>query len=219
MAVEIDERLRRVYRPYRRRPALDLTRVAVHTILSQNTSRSNYTETYRRLTDRFPTLEELALAPLAKIEEAIRVGGLARQKAEVIKSFLSSLALERGSYSLDFLKGMSTPEARRYLTSFKGIGPKTASCILLFGLGRQVMPVDTHVHRVALRLGLLPSGTDAKKAEKTLEGLIPGPRRYRMHLNLVALGRDLCHPRSPGCDACPLDPVCAWHRAHKLSGK
>jgi endonuclease-3 len=183
-------------------------RTLVLTILSQNTTDLNRDRAYETLVKRFPTLPALAAARPSEVEEAIRVAGLAKAKARSILGALSRLSEERGSYSLGFLRGMPLPAARAYLTSFPGIGVKTANILLLFSFGLPAFPVDTHILRVAKRLGLVPAGADLGKAALALEPHVPAGEHGPLHLNLNRLGREVCRPRTPLCPACPLLPVC-----------
>ncbi len=191
----------------------DMTHELIHAVLSQNTHRRNYNLAYRRLTDEFPTADDIGKAPLAEIERAIRPGGLSKQKSRAIKEILNSLEAQRGDTSLEFLRRMPVPEARGFLTSLPGVGPKTASVVLMFADGRKVLPVDTHVLRTSRRLGLIDERTDAVKAEHELEELVPPAKRPRMHLNLVHLGREICHARGPRHEICPLNAVCDLYQS------
>lgn len=184
----------------------------IHAVLSQNTSRANYNRAYASLMRAFPTLEELARAPLGKIEVAIRPGGLSRQKSKAIKSIMAAIKEKTGSYSLDFVSGMSVAAAREYLTLLPGVGPKTASVVLMFALGRKVLPVDTHVLRTTRRIGLVDRQITAERAQAELEELYPPAVRPRAHLNLVELGREVCHARGPRHEACPLKTICDAYR-------
>jgi endonuclease III len=180
----------------------------VLTILSQNTTDANRDRAYDLLTKRFPTIPALAAARPSDLEEAIRVGGLARAKAKAILGALARIREERGDYSLDFLRGMPLPEAREYLTSFPGVGVKTANILLLFSFGMPAFPVDTHVLRVTKRLGLVPATSDLAKAALSLEPHVETGDHGPLHLNLIRLGREVCRPRNPLCAQCPLLPVC-----------
>jgi len=180
----------------------------VRTILSQNTTDANSHRAFESLVLRFPRWEDVAVAPVADLEDAIRSGGLARLKAARIQAILSQIRQERGDFSLDFLADMPDEAAWHYLARFKGVGPKTAACVLLFDLGRHVFPVDTHILRVAKRIGWLEPGCNAERAHEVLGKLIPGKLHYRMHVNLIAHGRDTCRPARPRCAACPIAGVC-----------
>jgi endonuclease-3 len=113
---------------------------------------------------RFPTWEQVAHAPAEEIEDAIRCGGLARQKARRIKEILDAIDERESRFDLSRLHDLDDPAAESYLTSLPGVGPKTAACVLAFSMGRAAFPVDTHVHRVVTRLGWVPAGATAEKA-------------------------------------------------------
>jgi endonuclease-3 len=180
----------------------------VLTILSQNTNDANRDRAFASLKKRYPTIPRLAAAKPAELEDAIRAGGLARTKAASILSALSRLKEERGGYSLDFLRSMPLEDARAYLTSFGGVGVKTANILLLFSLGFPAFPVDTHILRVTKRLGLAPANATLAKAALLLEPHVPAGAHVPLHLNLIRLGRELCRPRNPLCASCPLLPAC-----------
>jgi endonuclease-3 len=180
----------------------------VLTILSQNTTDANRDRAYDRLMNRFPTLPALAAATPSDLEEAIRVGGLGKAKAKAILGALARIREERGGYSLDFLGSMPVAEARGYLTSFPGVGVKTANILLLFSFGMPAFPVDTHVLRVTKRLGLVPETSDLAKAALSLEPHVGTGDHGPLHLNLIRIGREVCRPRAPLCTGCPLRKVC-----------
>ena len=180
----------------------------VLTILSQNTTDANRDRAYDALRKRFPSVAALAAAKPAEVEEAIRVGGLAKAKARSILGALARLKRERGGYSLDFLRAMPLDEARGHLTSFPGVGVKTANILLLFSFGLPAFPVDTHILRVTKRLGLVPPNADLSKAALSLEPHVAKGDHGPLHLNLIRLGREVCRPRAPLCPSCPLLPLC-----------
>jgi endonuclease III len=186
----------------------DPVRNLILTILSQNTTDANRDRAYDRLAERFPTLPALAAARPSELEEAIRVGGLAKAKAKSILGALARISGERGAYSLDFLRGMPLPEAREYLVSFPGVGVKTANILLLFSFGMPAFPADTHVLRVTKRLGLVPGTSTLAKAALSLEPHVGAGDHAPLHLNLIRLGREVCRPRDPRCAVCPLLAVC-----------
>lgn len=182
----------------------------IATILSQSTTARNSTAAYEALVEQFASWAELADASAADIAAAIYQGGLANQKAERIKAILEQIGRERGELSLDFLDELPQGEAAAYLTSFRGVGPKTAACVLMFDLGKPVFPVDTHVFRIATRLGWVGDGATFESAHATLGELVPEDIRYRLHVNLVTHGREVCLARGPRCDACPVRGQCPW---------
>ncbi len=186
----------------------DPVRNLILTILSQNTTDANRDRAFASLTRRFPRISLLASADPAAVEEAIRVGGLAKAKTGAILSALSRLKRERGTYSLDFLRDEPLPEARAYLTSLPGVGMKTANVLLLFSFGKEAFPVDTHILRVAKRLRLIPPSVDLSRAARILEPHVPAGEHVPLHLNMIRLGRETCRPRNPLHADCPLLPVC-----------
>lgn len=182
--------------------------VLVETILSQNTSDKNSSAGFAQLRRRFPTWEALADAPTDAVARCIRVSGLSRIKAPRIQGILRGIRQERGTISLEFLRRRPPEEAMAYLRAFPGVGPKTASCVLLFSLGLPVFPVDTHIHRIAIRLGLVPPGATADDVQETLTPRLAPADRYAMHVLLITHGRRTCTARSPRCEWCDLVRLC-----------
>lgn len=190
----------------------------VLTILSQNTSAVNCRRAFANLRERFKSWDEVRRADTREIEDAIRIGGLAGVKAGRIKKLLEKIKGLRGRLELDFLGDMPDKDARAFLMQFDGVGIKTASCVLMFSLGRPVFPVDTHVHRVARRLGLIGPSVSAEAAHKILQAMVPAVLVYSLHVNLVRHGRQVCKARNPTCDLCVLLSVCPWGQSHLASG-
>lgn len=188
------------------------------TILSQNTSSANYNRAYANLRRTFASWDDVLSADSASIEEAIRCGGLARAKAKSIKSALERVRSEHGKLSLDFLADMQDEEALAYLKRFDGVGLKTASCVLMFALGRPVLPVDTHVHRLSQRLGLIDPSVSAEAAHDILKPMVATDQVYSFHVNLVRHGRQVCKARSPSCDICVMLDICPSGRRFLASG-
>ena len=152
---------------------------------------------------------------MQEIESAIAVGGLARIKAPRIKASLEAVREKRGSLELGFLQALPLPEAKEWLRELNGVGPKTAACILMFALGRPALPVDTHVHRVAQRLGLVPSTAGAAQAHDLLEAMVQPAEIYPFHILLIKHGRRLCRARRPLCEECPLLDGCPAGQAFR----
>lgn len=178
------------------------------TVLSQNTSVANYTRAFSNLKEKYPAWEDVRRARLQDIESAIKSGGLAHIKAPRIKRLLEEIYQTRGELSLDFLTGMSDEDARDYLMQFAGVGLKTASCVLMFSMRRPVLPVDTHVHRISQRLGLIGTSVSHDAAHGILQSMVPDSLVYPFHVNMVAHGRQVCKARSPLCDVCVLLELC-----------
>ena len=188
------------------------------TILSQNTSAVNYTRAFTNLREKYKSWDDVRHADTSDIEDAIRVGGLAHIKAQRIKKLLGEIYSRYGDLSLGFLADMSNDEARALLMQFEGVGIKTASCVLMFSLCRPVFPVDTHVHRVTRRLGLIGSSVSAEAAHDALQAMIPDELVYSLHINLVTHGRRVCKPRNPACDICVLLTLCPYGQNLMASG-
>ena len=190
------------------KPRRDPLEELMLTILSQNTSDTNRDRAWEDLKAAFDGWEQVRAADRDELEEAIRSAGLAGQKAAAIHAVLEGLAEERGEPTLDHLVGMDDAGALDYLTSFRGVGTKTAACVLCFALRRPVMPVDTHVHRVARRLGLVPADASRTQAHDVLNESVPPELRYPLHIWLIRHGRAVCGARKARCDACSLEELC-----------
>jgi endonuclease III len=206
--VQIVRRLERAYgpRPWRQwgRPLDGL----IGTVLSQHTSDVNSDAAFRKLKQAFPKWDACTSAPASEVERAIRCGGLARQKTRSIQAILRYLEADRGRLSLDFLRRWPMSRAREYLLSLPGVGPKTAACVLLFNLGKPALPVDTHVHRLTRRLGLIPDGASAEQAHTILQSICPQRLVYPFHVLLIQHGRQVCRSRRPRCEDCVLPDLC-----------
>jgi len=180
----------------------------VLTILSQNTADTNSGRAFIQLARRFPSWSAIAAAPLEDVVDAISIGGLARQKAPRIQAVLRTVGEGSPGWNLDSLRTVSVEDARAWLRALPGVGPKTAACVLLFALGRPAMPVDTHVERVAKRLGLVSARTTTESAHHRLEALVEATDYYPFHMLLIKHGRRTCVARTPACARCPLAANC-----------
>jgi endonuclease III len=205
---EILARLRPLYGDLPWRPHHDPVSELVLTILSQHTNDTLSGKAFARLLERFPSWGAIADAPADKIEDAIREGGLARQKAPRIKAVLERIAAERGAFDLGFLGDLPLDEAKTWLRSLPGVGPKTAACVLMFALGRPALPVDTHVYRVSRRLGLIGPKVNEAAAHTLLEAAVSPEDTYAFHIALIKHGRYTCTAQRPRCDICPLNDIC-----------
>jgi endonuclease-3 len=185
---------------YRRRA--DPLDTLIQTILSQNTNDLNRDRAFKRLKIRFPHWRDLLKAKAKTVIEAIRPAGLANQKARCICEILQWIEKQRGALSLSFLKEMDSEEIKKTIGGLKGIGPKTTHCLLLFGMGREAFPVDTHVLRVGKRLGFMPERMDAEKAHRWVAPLVPKGKSLSLHLNLIRFGRSICKAKNPQCHIC-----------------
>jgi endonuclease-3 len=198
------------------RPHGDAMAELVLTLLSQNTSDTNSGRAFSRLLQRFPDWQSVLDAPLPEVEETIRPGGLAPTKAPRLQAMLAEIKARRGSFDLSFLTDLPVDQAREWLRTLPAVGPKTAACVLLFGLGMPGLPVDTHVHRVSIRLGLVPAKLTPEKSQTLLEAAVPAEDHYRFHILLIRHGRHVCSARAPACAACPLLPHCPY--GHEVTG-
>lgn len=180
----------------------------ISTLLSQHTSDINTARAFAGLKKRFPSWDEVKDAPGHEVADAIRSGGLADQKAPRIKAILTEIERREGAVDLSRLYCMNDGEVDDYLCSLPGVGPKTAACVLVFSMGRSAFPIDTHVHRVARRLGWIDDGTTAEAASRKLGPRIPADLRYSLHMALIEHGRKVCRARRPRCSECVLFDLC-----------
>jgi endonuclease-3 len=196
------------YGPFSEEPRLDPAHELVFTILSQHTSDTNSARAFRRLMDRFGTLEALAQGSVQEIEEAISSGGLARIKAPRIKDVLNRVLALNGSLDLSFLREMPLDQAKAWLRQLPGIGPKSAGIILSFALGRPAMAIDTHIYRVCKRLGVIGPKVTAEKAHELLEAMVAPALVFQFHLSFINHGRRVCKAQRPRCAECVVARGC-----------
>lgn len=194
--------------------ALDLL---VATMLSQNTSDVNCIKAFRALKSAYPDYMELIKAPDEEVAKNIRVGGLSQIKAPRIKMALTRILEDHGSLDLDFLGELPLDDARKYLLSIEGVGPKTAAVVLLFAFGMKTMPVDTHVYRLSKRLGLVHEKASITDAQRVLEEITPSDKYLSFHINLIRHGRRVCKAKNPNHQDCALKELCETYRAQALN--
>ena len=206
---EVQRRLRAGQGAFTPKPQLPVIDEVVATVLSQHTSDVNSERAFARLKERFPTWEQVADAPVEEVADAIRCGGIADQKARRIQQILAAIEEREGRIDLSRLADLDDASVEAYLLSLPGVGPKTAACVLVFSMGRAAFPIDTHVHRVATRLGWLPPNTTADKAHLLLAPRVPPGIRYDLHLALISHGRAVCVAQRPRCGTCVLRDRCA----------
>jgi len=191
----------------------------VGTILSQATSDVNSGRAHRALRAAYPDWEAVLTAPEEQLADVIRSGGLANLKARRIQETLAALKEAQGSLDLSLLDDMPLEEALAWLRRLPGVGPKTAACVLLFDLGRPALPVDTHVHRIAKRLGLISPKVSAERAHSELQAQLEPEQVYEFHLNMIAHGKRICRAPLPRCGICPLQQPCAHRQSGGVSTK
>jgi endonuclease-3 len=211
-ALEVHRRLSAKYGEPTWHKPLPIMDELISTILSQNTNDLNRDKAFNQLKKRFKTWEEVRDSDVTDVIAAIRSAGLANQKGPRIQKILHQITAERGSLDLAFLTSVTDDEAWEWLKQFKGVGPKTASIVLLFSLGKAAFPVDTHIQRVTGRIGLRPEKMSNEKAHRFLGELFP-PETYKAaHLNIIRLGREVCHPHKPSCEVCVLQSLCDYYQ-------
>lgn len=187
----------------------------IATILSQNTSDINSGRAWKSLKNAFPTWQQVLKATDQQVAVAIKAGGLAKQKSTRIRNVLQKIQIDFGELSLQSLVDMDTFTALNYLLSFKGVGKKTAACVLLFSLERNVFPVDTHILRISKRLGWITLRADANLAHEQLAVIIPSERYLEAHVNLISHGRKICRARNPLCNECEINKFCPTGQQNK----
>jgi len=208
---KIARRLQRFIDKNYRTDGADVVETLVATILSQNTSDVNSNRAYIQLRATYPTWEEVADADLGELAEAIRSGGLADAKSRTIINALRTLKERHGNFELAAYDSMSDDAILDELTSLKGVGLKTASCVLMFSLGRDICAVDTHVHRIVNRIGIVETTTPDKSFHE-LRALLPKGAAQQFHVDAIRFGRQICKAQRPHCFECPLYAICRWER-------
>ena len=188
----------------------------IATVLSQNTNDKNSHRAYLQLHKKYPSWSAVLVASARGIASAIRVGGMANQKSVCIKSILTTISERFGSLDLRFLRTKTDDEIFEILLSLDGVGSKTAACVLLFSLGRNIFPVDTHIHRICGRLGISPHCTTPEKTFEWMKRIIPAGKAYSFHTNLIRFGRRVCRSARPLCGACPLYDECRFAEKKKF---
>lgn len=211
-ARRIDTLLERTYGRKEVEGGEDPLDTLIETILSQNTTDANSHKSFMALKTRYSRWEDMERESPKTVAGIIKSGGLADIKAKRILDALRFIRAETGSLDLGFLRGMTPSEVDRWLGQIKGVGPKTRSIVILFALNKPAFPVDTHIHRVSRRMGLIGQKTSREKAQEELGRLVPPEEFYNFHMNLIEHGRAVCQARKPRCEACPISRFCWHHR-------
>jgi endonuclease-3 len=191
--------------------------VLVATILSQATNDTLSARAFTELKSRFPDWESVLSQDPACVEEALACGGLHREKTRKIRGALGKIKEEFNEITLDPLFDWTKERSFEYLTSLPGVGPKTAACVLVFGLGKPAFPVDTHILRVARRLGFAGEKESAASVQETFEQLVPEELKMPLHIMLIEHGRKVCSSRKPKCPLCPISDMCCFFQPPKAS--
>ena len=194
-------------------PKSDPLEMLIRVVLSQATSDILSERTFQSLKTKFKTWEDVLAADTGEVAESIKLGGLANQKAKVIKELLVNVKAENNSLDLSFLQDLPTREAATFLKGFRGIGPKTIACTLLFACHKSIFPLDTHIFRVLRRVGLVPQKCSDERAHEILDRIVPEGKFYSLHVNLIRLGRRICRPQEPFCKRCPIVEYCDFGQA------
>lgn len=216
--LKIEKQLDKCYGTPDRVKKADPLDILVGTILSQNTNDDNSYKAFLKLKQAYDSWEKVAELTAGKIEKIIKTAGLGKQKSRAIKDLLNYLKKEKGEVTLSHHKLMSDEEIIEEMTAIPGIGLKTTSCLLLFGYGRNVCPVDTHVHRVMNKTGIVKTSS-LDKTFKDIAQYVPDKRAYHLHTNLLKLGREFCRPTNPACNLCPIKKLCDYGMKHNSSGE
>lgn len=204
--------------PERKKNLPDSVDMIIATILSQNTNDVNSYKAFKNLKNKYDSWEQLLSANRRTIESVIRIAGLGFQKSKTIQNFVNELYQDQGTISLKYISRMADLEAIEELTKHKGIGVKTASCVLLFAEGRNVCPVDTHVHRISNRIGIVVTSSP-DKTYRALNNEFPPKIAHSFHTNLIRLGREICKPKNPNCSNCPLIKICDYSEKNYSDSK
>jgi endonuclease-3 len=209
-ATDIDRILTKVYGRKNAELEDDPLDTLVGTILSQNTTDKNSHRAFQALKKAYPSWGSLMGEDTGNVAKVIRSGGLAGIKAARILGALEFINKERGVLNIDFLKDMGPQDAEAWLAQMKGVGPKTRSIVLLFSLGMPAFPVDTHIHRVTKRIGLIGPRVSREQAQTDLAALVPRSEFYNFHINLIDHGRAVCQARKPRCPMCQISRYCEF---------
>lgn len=180
----------------------------VLTVLSQNTNDKNRDSAYASLRGAFPLWENVASAGADSLEKVIRTAGLAHTKSQRIITILERVHRDFGEYSIREMLSWDSGRIREYLRALPGVGAKTVACVLLFDLKKKAFPVDTHVSRVAHRVGVVPAKFSPEDVSVMFEDIVPESRCLGGHVNMIAHGRAVCHSQRPKCDGCVLAEIC-----------
>lgn len=183
----------------------------VMTILSQHTNDINMFRAFESLKAAYTSWEEVLAAPQDELAVTIRSSGMFNLKAKRIQATLREIQKRVGKLDISHLETMEIAEAKEWLTSLHGVGPKTAAIVLLFSFGLPVLPVDTHVWRVTKRLGIIDMKVSREKAHVLLEQILPTDCIPSLNKNLVRHGREICRAQNPKCSNCFLNNICDFY--------
>ena len=191
----------------------------VSCILSQHTSDALSFPTFEKLKAKYPSWQQVVNLGQEGLANEIKNAGLSNQKSKTIIASLIAIKDRTGDYSLESLRAMPMLDARKWLTSLPGVGPKTASIVICFALGMPAIPVDTHVYRVSRRLGIIPDDVNENKAHDLLLDMVPHKDAYRFHMDLIQHGRQTCKAPTPRCERCNVTDLCPWFKKNRARMK
>jgi len=204
----IIEKLSAIYGEFEQTPRYNALDELIFTVLTQHTSDLNAERAFVQLRETIPTWEEVMVADQQAIADAIFHGGMSNQKSKRIKDILATILERHGELEIEFLRNYELEDARKWLVELPGVGPKTAAVVMAFALGMPAFPVDTHIHRVSKRLGLIEEKTTADAAHEIMERQVRPELRFQLHMQMITHGRQICKARRPLCGECPLSADC-----------
>ena len=204
----IIEKLSAIYGEFEQTPRYNALDELIFTVLTQHTSDLNAERAFIQLRETIPTWEEVVVADQQLIADAIFHGGMSNQKSKRIKDILVTILERHGDLEIEFLRNYELEDARKWLVELPGVGPKTAAVVMAFALGMPAFPVDTHIHRVSKRLGLIEEKTTADAAHELMERQVRPELRFQLHMQMITHGRQICKARRPLCGECPLSADC-----------
>lgn len=204
----IIEKLSAIYGEFEQTPRYNALDELIFTVLTQHTSDLNAERAFIQLRETIPTWEEVMVADQQAIADAIFHGGMSNQKSKRIKDILAKILERHGDLEIEFLRNYELEDARKWLVELPGVGPKTAAVVMAFALGMPAFPVDTHIHRVSKRLGLIEEKTTADAAHEIMERQVRPELRFQLHMQMITHGRQICKARRPLCGECPLSADC-----------
>ncbi len=204
----IIEKLSAIYGEFEQTPRYNALDELIFTVLTQHTSDLNAERAFIQLRESIPTWEEVMVSDQQAIADAIFHGGMSNQKSKRIKDILATILERHGDLEIEFLRNYELEDARKWLVELPGVGPKTAAVVMAFALGMPAFPVDTHIHRVSKRLGLIEEKTTADAAHEIMERQVRPELRFQLHMQMITHGRQICKARRPLCGECPLSADC-----------
>lgn len=182
----------------------------VFIVTTFKTNHTNYMPVFQALKDEFPSWDLLLSASLDRLKGVMKPAGLSNQKAPRLVEILQKIKEDHGALSLQWLHRLKDEDVERYLTSFKGLGKKGARCIMLYSLGRKVLPVDTHTVRIFKRLGFLDEAISEKRSQDIIQSMVHPDVRKPLHVNILVHGRITCLAKRPLCDQCCINTKCNY---------